>query len=81
MAFAARNSSVTTYEERVARILEIISKMPNKFEAQLIRNMFFELAQRYINKSMELEKFVNPEIEKLDRRFVESIIRDLNLND
>lgn len=81
MPIVGRSTSVTTYEERIARILDILHRMPSSFDAQLIKNMLFELAQRYIDKSKELERYVNPKVEEMDRRFIENIIRDLNLKD
>lgn len=81
MPINARKSEPMTYEDRISRVMEIIDKIHNPFEKQLLRNFVWEMCQRYITKSKELERFVRPEIEELDRRFIETILRDLNLND
>lgn len=73
------SESTGTYEERIERIMTALNKMPNQFDAQLIRNIILELCHRYNNKSVELEKVTNSSTEKLDRRFTNEIIKDLNL--
>ncbi len=79
MPIVPRSSSITTYEERIAKVLEILAKLHNPNDADVVRNLIFDLCKRYLEKSMELERFINPKIEELDRRFIEGIIRDLNL--
>lgn len=80
MPLAIRPSDLTgTYEDRIERIMNALSKMPNQFDAQLIRNLILELCRRYDLKSRELGIFTNIEIEALDRRFTDQIIKDLNL--
>lgn len=80
MPINPRPSDLTgTYEDRMERIMLALSKMPNQFDAQLIRNLILELCQRYNTKSKELQIHINPNIEALERRFTDQIIKDLNL--
>lgn len=81
MPINPRPSDLTgTYEDRIERIMLVLSKMPNQFDAQLIRNLILELCHRYNSKSQELQLYVNPKVEELERRFTDQIIKDLNLN-
>jgi hypothetical protein len=79
MPIIPRSSSPTTYEERIAKVAEILTKLHNPNDAQFIKNFIFDLCKRFIDKSKEFERYVNPQIEALDRRYVESIIKDLDL--
>lgn len=77
MPITPHQTVINTHEERMAKIIEIINKMPNSFERQLLLNFVFDIIQRYIQKSRELERFVNPKMEELDRRFMEMVAKEL----
>lgn len=77
MPITPHQTVINTHEERMAKIIEIINKMPNSFERQLLLNFVFDIIQRYIQKSRELERFVSPKMEELDRRFMEMVAKEL----
>lgn len=80
MPISPRKSEPMTYEERISKVMEIINKIHSPFEQQILRSFILELCQRYITKSKELDKYVRPEVEELDRRFMEMVLKDLHLD-
>ena len=70
------------FEEKVDRINRIINNLHNEYDKQLLKNFIWELCRRYIDKSKELERNSSTsisELEKFERNYMETIIKDLNL--
>lgn len=79
MPIQPRESAPNTYEYKIERVIETLNKMPNQFDAQLIRNLILELCQRHITTCKELETHINSNIQALERRYQEQIIKDLKI--
>jgi hypothetical protein len=80
MPISPRRSEPLAFEERISRVMDIIDKIHNPFEKQLLRNFIFELCQRYINVSKQLELFGASEERDSDVKFIEVVLRDLNID-
>jgi hypothetical protein len=79
MPIIPKNQTLT-FDEKIERINKIISKQYSEFDKQLLKNFIYELCQRYIDKSKELEKYVSPQIsemEKYERAYFELILKDM----
>ncbi|MFN7465282.1 MAG: hypothetical protein ACK53T_07850 [Planctomycetota bacterium] len=76
MPIAGRPTDLT-YEAKIERVLNVINKLHSESDRHFIRTFIFDLGYQYIVKSKELDKFVRPEIEALDRRAITNILRDL----
>lgn len=76
MPIAARATG-DTYEARVVKVQIIIGKLHSIHDQDFIHKFIFDLCQRYLDKSKELEKFVRPDIESLERRYIENLLKDL----
>jgi len=61
------------------KILDIINRIPNNYDSEFVRKFIIELCQRYIQKSEELDRYVNPTIEALDRRYMKTILQDFGV--
>lgn len=68
---------INTYEAKVERIYTALSRLP-LHDKLLIIEFIRDLAKRFKAKSEELEKFIRSDIEELDRRYIEQVLKDFN---
>lgn len=75
MPIGAKIQAVTL-EDKLFRVIGIISTMRNQSDADLLRSFIFDLCQRYINKE---KQFPSTTDEHFELEYIERLIKDLKL--
>lgn len=83
MPIISRQQAVTT-EEKLDKILEIISKMHNTLDADFMRTFILEICQRYCDKINEVNKLNLSSsligMNNFEKEYMERIINEFKID-
>lgn len=73
---------INTTEERFDKVLEIVSSMYNKTDADFIKSFVFDICTRYIDKVEECKPYISPSLQSMNGfevEYMKRVIKDLKL--
>lgn len=73
---------INTTEEKFDKVIEILSGMYNKIDADFVKSFVFEICTRYIDKVEEVKPFLSSSLQSMNEfevEYMKRVIKDLKL--